>query len=439
MLNTNILRKRDYWYYIKMKDKKEIQILCVDDEQEVLHALRRTLRKVPCQKEFVLSGEAALAIMAETHVDILISDMRMPEMSGAELFAHVDRHSPDTFKILLTGYSDLDSTIDAINQGNINKYMQKPWSNDTLISLVEEGIEHTRIKEEINNLLGFNEQQNSQLMMLNQDLEQTVEKRTQQIHVALKKIDEEYRAIHQLLFNLIRINPNLDDKFARLVSRLSLKIAESLETQPIKTGSLRLAGLLCEIGLLGIQQELLETPVEQLKFEQLNEFKSQTKQADLLLSPAKHLNGVREFVANQYEQVDGKGLPGGKSAQDIPLGARILAVARDYWRYISGRQTGTPQGHADAITEMSKYKKSRYDEKVLTALRNLGDISNDCSLVKHLTSDQLEPGMILRESISTQSQMLLLVEGHVFSDDSIEKLIQAEKTQEKKYLLKVED
>ena len=439
MLNTNLLNSKDFWYGFQMKDIKDIQILCVDDEQEVLHALKRTLRKVPCQKEFVLSGEAALAIMAETHVDILISDMRMPEMSGAQLFAYVDNHSPDTYKVLLTGYSDLDSTIEAINQGSIDKYMQKPWQNDTLLSIVEEGIEQTKIKDEINNLLGFNEAQKQQLTSLNQGLEQTVEKRTRQIHIALKKIDEEYRAIHQLLFNLIRINPVLDEKFAKLVSRLSLKIAESLQQEDLKKGSLRLAGLLCEIGLIGLKQSLLEIPVESLKYEQLTTFKGQVEQADLLLGPAKHLDQVRDFVINQYEQLDGKGYPKGKEAQDIPLGSKILTVSRDYWRYVSGRQTGSPLPHEEALAALNKFKNTLYDADILDVLKSFGDISETSTLIKHLTSDQLEPGMILKENISSDSQFLLLAEGHVFCEESIDRLINAEKTQEKKYLLKVED
>ncbi len=101
-------------------------LLLVDDEKEVVRSLRRLFRK----KYTVLmaeSAEAARSIMAETQAQVVISDQRMPVMTGTELFHHLKADYPDTIRILLTGYSDIQAVIEAVNEGDVFHYLGKPW------------------------------------------------------------------------------------------------------------------------------------------------------------------------------------------------------------------------------------------------------------------------------------------------------------------------
>jgi len=107
-------------------------VLCVDDEPNILASLQLALRKEPYQLLTATSGADALQLMQETPVDLVISDMRMPEMSGAELLTQVFETSPDTMRILLTGYADMESTVAAINDGQIHQYLSKPWNKEEL-------------------------------------------------------------------------------------------------------------------------------------------------------------------------------------------------------------------------------------------------------------------------------------------------------------------
>ncbi|MFT4810246.1 MAG: response regulator RpfG family c-di-GMP phosphodiesterase [Glaciecola sp.] len=125
--------------------KPLMTVLCVDDELDIIHAMKRLLRKQNYNLLFASSGEKALEIMRQNNVDLIISDMRMPAMSGAELLEKVATSYPNSYRILLTGYTDMESTVSATNKGKILKYIQKPWDNDELISSIEEGLEKVKL------------------------------------------------------------------------------------------------------------------------------------------------------------------------------------------------------------------------------------------------------------------------------------------------------
>ncbi|TAL45314.1 MAG: response regulator, partial [Methylovulum sp.] len=112
-----------------MASDKAAAILFVDDEVNVLNALRRLFHSEHYVSYFASSGAEGLRILQQYAVDIVISDMRMPEMNGAEFLAQVVMQWPETTRILLTGYADMQSTIDAVNKGRIYHYCNKPWND----------------------------------------------------------------------------------------------------------------------------------------------------------------------------------------------------------------------------------------------------------------------------------------------------------------------
>lgn len=156
-------------------------LLFVDDDPNVLKALRRLFHHENYQIHLAASGAEGLEILRQQTVDLIISDMRMPEMSGAEFLAHALEQWPETLRILLTGYADLQSTIDAINKGRIFSYCNKPWNDEELKLLVRNALEQKRLREEGERLATVIRQQNEQLKILNEHLEERVEQRTVQL------------------------------------------------------------------------------------------------------------------------------------------------------------------------------------------------------------------------------------------------------------------
>ena len=118
-----------------MDEAVKHSILLVDDEPEILFSLKSLLRR-----EFELftaeSGEDALRILSQQPVDIVMTDQRMPNMSGAELIEEVRRQHPDTIRIIFTGYADSKAVVDAINRGEVYRYITKPWDPDELIEVL---------------------------------------------------------------------------------------------------------------------------------------------------------------------------------------------------------------------------------------------------------------------------------------------------------------
>ena len=114
------------------------RVLVADDEPNILSSLSRLLRREGYQILTAASPLEAFEVLAKHPVHIILSDQRMPDMSGTEFFSRVRQLYPDTIRIVLTGYTDLDSVTDAINRGAIYKFLTKPWDDDLLREQVRE-------------------------------------------------------------------------------------------------------------------------------------------------------------------------------------------------------------------------------------------------------------------------------------------------------------
>jgi response regulator RpfG family c-di-GMP phosphodiesterase len=159
----------------------ERTLLLVDDEENITSALVRLLRRDGYTILRANSGKAGLELLAQNKVGVIISDQRMPEMTGVEFLSKVKELHPDTVRIVLSGYTELNSVTDAINRGAIYKFLTKPWEDDLLRANVEEAFRYHEMKME-NARLGMELQQaNDKLLEINHDLEQRVEKKTREV------------------------------------------------------------------------------------------------------------------------------------------------------------------------------------------------------------------------------------------------------------------
>ena len=412
-------------------------VLFVDDEPNILRAIKRALFSMNITLLLAEGGEKALELMEKHDVHVVISDMKMPQMSGAELLEKIANKYPNTFRVVLTGYADIESTIKAVNQGKIHRYLQKPWDNKELVSVVEEGLERIKLKSENERLQKLSRLQNKKLKDINASLEQTVQKRTRQIKAALHKIEKHNLAMEQVLFNVISINPHINGKFAIEVSELATKLARAAKLEKDEIKQIRYAGLICELGQVGLETEDFLVPFSQLNYQQQQNYLSQTKQAALILAPAHELHHISDIIEFQFEHYNGTGLYK-KVANEIPVGARILAIARDYLRLITGRMTGIEVSPRDAKVELKKHRNTRYDGEYLDLLLNIDAVSTSVLLNTSLKATQLEPGMVLAQNLYNDGHILILPEGHVFTSSTINKLVHFERERGKAFSIHVE-
>ena len=169
-------------------------LLFVDDEPGILSSLRRLFRPHGYRILVAESGALGLAELEKTPVDLVISDMRMPEMDGATFLKAVRQRWPDTVRILLTGYADVTSTVAAINEGEIYRYVSKPWDDNEIVNTVREALERYRLKQENLRLTALTQSQNEELKGLNASLEQKVAERTPSCKAAYTSASSESAA-----------------------------------------------------------------------------------------------------------------------------------------------------------------------------------------------------------------------------------------------------
>jgi len=143
----------------------KINILYVDDEVHNLHAFKATFRRE--YNVFIAeSGIDALEIFKKESLDIILTDQRMPEMTGIEFLMEVQKINPEPMRILITGYSDINAVIDAINKGQVYRYLNKPWQEGELRATIESAYEVFRLRRENKELIAKLERANEQLEFL---------------------------------------------------------------------------------------------------------------------------------------------------------------------------------------------------------------------------------------------------------------------------------
>ncbi|WP_321369663.1 response regulator [uncultured Desulfuromusa sp.] len=164
---------------------EKIKILCVDDEQNVLKALRRLFMDEESYELFVAeSGAEGLDILEEEgDIRMVVSDYRMPEMTGVEFLRQVYEKWPETMRIVLSGYADTAAVVEAINEGQIYKFIPKPWNDEDLLSTISAALDYQALQWENKKLSAELQKKNFQLREVNENLEEQVIKRTEALDI----------------------------------------------------------------------------------------------------------------------------------------------------------------------------------------------------------------------------------------------------------------
>lgn len=409
-------------------------LLCVDDEQSILKALQRVFASQDYELLLSTSGADALKIMAQKPVHVIISDMRMPQMSGAEFLAEAAKLQPDAYRVLMTGYADLSSTISAINVGRIHRYIQKPWENQQLLETVHDGLQFYRLIRNNKLLTAKVAQQNKHLKELNHNLEEIVQQRTEQLKKTLTQLklkvaalDKEQKAQMEVLYNIISVNPHLSGEFALKVARSCKELAKQLGMSKEESQFCYSVGLFSEVGKLGLPVNLLQKPFTELDNHERTLYLQHPIMAEQILAPATHLEDLTQALLQQYERFNGTGEPEQRVGIDIMPAARILAVARDFWALVYQRSTPKKHSVAESLEAIKRLRGSYYDPEVVDALNKLNQAglqAEQHAQLDGLTVQELQPGMQIKSNLYNSRKILLLPRGHIFNQHSIEKIRQ---------------
>jgi response regulator RpfG family c-di-GMP phosphodiesterase len=180
-------------------------ILCVDDERNILAVLRRLLRKEHYRLLTAESAAEGLKILEDEHPWVIISDQRMPGMDGVTFLKKVRETHPDIIRITLTGYTDVETIKEAVNQGHIFKFLLKPWNDENLILDIRQAVNQYRLAAANRELNDKVMAQNEELMKLNERLENLVKERTEEIIVRNQALEFSQSILSDLPVPLIGV------------------------------------------------------------------------------------------------------------------------------------------------------------------------------------------------------------------------------------------
>jgi len=300
-------------------------LLLVDDEPSILSALRRLFR--PCGYRILTAegGAAGLDLLARENVDLVISDMRMPEMDGAQFLERVRTEWPRAVRILLTGYADMTSTVNAINKGEIYRYITKPWDDHDIVLIVRDALERQQLQGENSRLLALTQSQNDELKALNSDLEARVRARTAEIeqvngflNIANDTLKQSFLVSIKVFSTLLELRDGSVGGHARRVADLAHKLAIKLELDAKTQQNIFIAGLLHDIGKIGFPDAMFAKPVPKLKGEELARYRKHSLVGANALLPLPDLKPVADLIRAHHEHFDGQGFPDGLAGLAIP-------------------------------------------------------------------------------------------------------------------------
>ncbi|MBT9491691.1 MAG: response regulator [Paucibacter sp.] len=401
---------------------RQAVVLCVDDEPAILSSLRRLLRPLGCKVLIAEGGQAGLRLLEQEAVDLVVSDMRMPEMDGAQFLEQVRLRWPEAIRILLTGYADISSTIAAINRGEIHRYIAKPWDDQSMLLAVQDGLNRKRLEQENLRLQALTRQQNEQLQGLNAGLEARVKSRTQELEQvngmlekAFAQLQDNFLLSINMFAGLMELRDGSMAGYSRQVAALALGTAQQLKLGATIEQDVHIAGLLHEVGKLGFPDGLLRKPMSLMRGDEQLLFRKHPLNAEAALMPLAQLQRAAKYVRAQHERLDGRGFPDGLAGKDFSLPAQALAVTVDYFALQSGRISERRYSEADALAMIRGGAQTRYATEVVEAFcEALKELAATHANDRHIGAGELVEGMVLSRDLTSPQGALLLAAGYVF-------------------------
>lgn len=314
--------------------KNEHIILCVDDEPSIIKSLNRLFRREGHRVLTAHSGQEGLSILSrlETPVSLIISDQRMPEMSGVAFLEKAKEFSPHAIRFLLTGYADMDAIVDAINKGEVSRYLSKPWDDNDLLLQIRLALEQVELQQENRELTEKTTRQNRQLLELSQNLDRKVKEKTKQVVEKNQELEDSFHQILQLLSSFATGTNGKLGQHLQKTATLARMIANACGLGAEEIEEIESAALLHDIGLLGLDDDFLWMDEKQMNDSQMRLFSQHPTTAEVCLQSVPRLANIATIIGAHHEHFNGDGFPRGVKFDEIPLGARIIGAASDYCR-----------------------------------------------------------------------------------------------------------
>lgn len=358
-----------------------VQILCIDDDADVLAGLQLSLRQLG-EVHVATGGEAALALLPSLpRLAVVLCDMRMPGMAGDVVLAQCRQHCPSAARILLTGYSDIEAAMRAVNQGRIFRFLAKPCPRDELQQAVRDGIEQHRL-----------------------------------IHAERELLEQTIKGCMQALVDALAMASPAS--FGQAQRMVDLVQRVSSQCRHDAGWAATMATMLANLGLVSLAPEVQEKVLFGLMLSQQEQHDVARAQERTwrLLASVPRIEPVRQLLSRIEPALAGYQIE--SSAPELAEQARLIRMVR---RYVRLEAAGLPVLAALEQLEVLPETTS----ELISALRDVLGPQADLSRQVQLVMALLRPGMVLMQPVHTRGGQLLAPAGYQINDSFVERLLAA--------------
>lgn len=422
--------------YVKMSSENEspqetARILFVDDEENILRALKRLFMDEDCEVFTASSGADALKILEESEeICVIVSDQRMPEMTGVDFLEKSRKISPQSIRILLTGYADINAAVDAINRGGTFRYITKPWKDDELLQVIKSAQQQYFLIKENKRLNAIVKKQNAELKKWSEELEGIVQEQTMELQ---KSYDDlrlfnahlrtNFKSTIIAFSGLLELRDKRMRNHSKNVAEIAGNVARKLGMPSGEREVLVVASLLHDIGKIGISDVMLQVDEEDMHPDEKSEYMKHPVRGQAVVDIIDDLREAGNIIRHHHESYDGTGFPDNLKKKDIPLASRIIAIIDFVDKQVRKFKAVSS---LDTIFEMvTEDEGKRFDPKLVPLVEEQArkfykkQLPKTGSVEMEFHPRELKSGMIASRDVYSGTGILLLSKGSVLEKTSI--------------------
>lgn len=325
------------------------KILLIDDETMITTTLSTLIEMMLDYEVSTFNNPQTLiesGLLETEKFDLVISDFIMPYMNGLDLLSLIKEKQPHIVPILLTGYSDKDSAIKSINELGLYYYLEKPWDNNELIKVIQNGIEKAKLENELSQKLVVIEKKNHEISRL--------------YDLLRRDFDKEMGNVLEFvvsLTNLVEAKDEYTENHTRRVSDIAIALGRKKSLSEQELRQLEIGAMIHDIGKVSTPESILNKPGALTK-EEFEIMKNHPEAGAKIIKPISALQKASDMVLSHHEKLDGSGYPHGLKELEISIETRIITIADIF----------------DALYTDRPYRKGMPLEKTLAILKEEADL-----------------------------------------------------------------
>jgi response regulator RpfG family c-di-GMP phosphodiesterase len=411
-------------------------VLVVDDEEQILKALRRLLASIDCEVYTATSGADAIELLDQEEIAVLISDQRMPGISGLALLNHAAKHYPNTVRIMLTGNGDWETAMEAINLGQVFRFVAKPWDHDQFVRVIDDAIEQYALIRSKKRYEKFIRRQNERLRVLNDELEARVAERTAEVTERNEEIGKLYDELEtsfsstiKAMLSIMELGDNQIVGHCRNTAERVRKFGEELGEDDQWLRHLERAALLHWIGLINAPSSMFRKPVSEYDAEEMATWEFHPTLGQQAVAQVPALDKPGRLIAYYLRRFDDPTFEASKSGneQQVVEACYLLNICSTFERVRRLEETvgGLSARAASecALARLQAGKGSEFHPELVTKFTDMiGRETGSRKYEREVSLADLDEGMVLSRPVETAQGVPVAPREVVVTSELVERL-----------------